>query len=94
MGWTGPADWAKHRLRKRWADIGPTYIFFLFLMGPGQTRPSHLGWARTARPKEDVNYFADREQQFMFCLQLHNCRRWERKMGGDLAEGMKLLLLA
>ena len=47
MGWAGPADWAKHRLRKRWADIGPTYIFFLFLMGPGQTRPSHLGWART-----------------------------------------------
>jgi hypothetical protein len=29
-----------------WADLGPTYLFSLFNMG--QTRPSHLGWARTS----------------------------------------------
>jgi len=27
-------------------------------------------------------------------MQLHSCRRWKRKMGGDLTEGMELLLLA
>jgi hypothetical protein len=39
MGWAGPADWARHKPKKQWVDIGPKrlaqhILFFLFWAEP------------------------------------------------------------
>jgi hypothetical protein len=36
------------------------FEFFLFFWGPDQTRPSHLGWAKTS-PAQVSELFGERE---------------------------------
>jgi len=53
MGLAGPNDWARHKPRKQWADIGPKRLgrlgplYFLSLLfgGAGPDPAKHLGWA-------------------------------------------------
>jgi len=98
VGRAGPNNWARHKPRKQWADIGPKQlsqsrprIFFFFFLG--QARPSQLGWARIGPAQLQMNYLQNVNRKFMFCKQLCSCRR-RSEMGGNLVGEKELLSLA
>ena len=81
MGRTSPDNWARHKPRKQWVDIGPKRLgrsrpnifSFSFLAGPGP-----VNWARPklARPKVNVNYLQNMNSGSHSACNWNGCRKW------------------
>jgi len=49
---TNPKTGGLALAQKGWAELGPTYCFFI--LGTGWTQPSQLGWARTGPARSNL----------------------------------------